>query len=52
KAQLVFGIGCGVMTILFRQFGPMPEGASFAILIMNALTPLLNKAFKPKRFGY
>lgn len=52
SGQIVFGIGCGVLTILFRQFGPMPEGASFAILIMNALTPLINKAFKPKRFGY
>lgn len=52
QGQIVFGIGCGVMTILFRQFGPMPEGASFAILIMNSITPLINKGFKPKRFGH
>lgn len=52
KGQLIFGAGCGLLTITFRQFGPMPEGASFAILIMNAITPLINKAFKPKRFGY
>lgn len=50
--QLVFGAGCGLLTILFRCFGPMPEGVSFAILIMNALTPLINKAFKPSKFGY
>ena len=50
--QLIFGAGCGLLTILFRCFGPMPEGVSFAILIMNALTPLINKVCKPKRFGY
>ena len=52
KGQLIFGVGCGLLTILFRCFGPMPEGVSFAILIMNALTPLINKMCKPKRFGY
>lgn len=52
KGQLVFGFGCGVLTIIFRSFGPMPEGVSFAILIMNAVTPLINKGFKPKPFGY
>ncbi len=52
SGQLVFGVGCGLLTILFRCFGPMPEGVSFAILIMNALTPLINKAFKPSKFGY
>ena len=52
KGQLIFGAGCGLLTILFRCFGPMPEGVSFAILIMNSLTPLINKVCKPKRFGY
>ncbi|MEE1020863.1 MAG: RnfABCDGE type electron transport complex subunit D, partial [Bacteroidales bacterium] len=40
------------LTIIFRCFGPMPEGVSFAILIMNAVTPLINKMCKPKKFGY
>ena len=52
KGQLIFGAGCGLLTILFRCFGPMPAGVSFAILTMNALTPLINKVCKPKRFGY
>ena len=52
KGQLLFGAGCGLLTIIFRCFGPMPEGASFAILIMNAVTPLINKYCKPKKFGY
>ena len=51
KAQLVFGMGCGILTVVIRVWGAYPEGVSFAILIMNAVAPLLNKAFKPKRFG-
>lgn len=50
--QIIFGVGCGLLTIIFRCFGPMPEGVSFAILIMNAVTPLINKMCKPKKFGY
>ncbi|MCF8298056.1 MAG: RnfABCDGE type electron transport complex subunit D [Saprospiraceae bacterium] len=51
KGMLIFGVGVGVITILIRVFGAYPEGVSFAILIMNAFVPLLNKSFKPKRFG-
>lgn len=51
SGQLVFGFGCGVLTILIRVFGAYPEGVSFAILIMNAFVPLINLGFKPKRFG-
>ena len=49
--MIVFGTGCGLLTIVIRIFGAYPEGVSFAILLMNAFTPLINKAFKPKRFG-
>jgi len=49
--MIVFGTGCGILTIVIRIFGAYPEGVSFAILLMNAVTPLINKAFKPKRFG-
>jgi Na+-translocating ferredoxin:NAD+ oxidoreductase subunit D len=51
KAQIVYGIGIGVVTMLIRFYGAYPEGISFAILFMNACTPLLNKYMKPKRFG-
>lgn len=51
KAQIIFGVGIGVLTILIRVWGAYPEGVSFAILIMNALVPLLNRFIKPKRFG-
>lgn len=49
--QIIFGVGCGVLTILIRVFGAYPEGVSFAILLMNATVPLINIAFKPKKFG-
>lgn len=51
KAQIIYGIGIGIITISIRMFGAYPEGISFAILIMNAVTPLLNMYIKPKRFG-
>ncbi|MBK6345164.1 MAG: RnfABCDGE type electron transport complex subunit D [Bacteroidales bacterium] len=51
KGQIVFGIGAGLLTIIIRVWGAYPEGVSFAILIMNAFTPLINKGFKPRRFG-
>ncbi|MCD6354629.1 MAG: RnfABCDGE type electron transport complex subunit D [Prolixibacteraceae bacterium] len=51
RGQIIFGIGIGVITISIRLFGAYPEGVSFAILIMNAFTPLINNYVKPKRFG-
>ncbi len=51
KGMLVFGIGIGLITVIIRVFGAYPEGISFAILIMNAFVPLINKYLKPNRFG-
>jgi len=51
SGRLVFGIGCGVLTMVFRKWGGMPEGVSFAILIMNGLTPLISKVMRPRPFG-
>jgi len=51
RGMLIFGVGIGLITVLIRVFGSYPEGISFAILIMNAFTPLINKFVKPKRFG-
>lgn len=51
KGQIIYGIGIGVITMSIRLFGAYPEGISFAILIMNAFTPLINNTIKPKRFG-
>lgn len=51
KGQLVYGVAIGVLTVIIRTYGAYPEGMSFAILIMNAFTPLINNKFKPKRFG-
>ena len=51
KGQLIYGVCIGVLTIVIRNWGAYPEGMSFAILIMNAFTPLINNYVKPKRFG-
>ncbi len=51
KGQLVFGIGCGILTMVIRLFGVYPEGVSFAILLMNAATPLIDRYMKPVTFG-
>jgi len=51
KAMWVYGAGIGVLTVIIRVFGSYPEGVSFAILIMNAFVPILNRYMKPKRFG-
>jgi electron transport complex protein RnfD len=51
RGQIIYGFGIGVITISIRLFGAYPEGISFAILIMNAFTPLINNYVKPKRFG-
>jgi len=49
--MIIFGVGIGAITVLIRVWGVYPEGVSFAILIMNAFVPLINKGFKPSRFG-
>ena len=51
KGGVIFAIGIGVITMLIRLWGAYPEGMSFAILMMNACVPLINKYVKPKRFG-
>ena len=51
KGKLIFGFGCGLLCMLIRQFGGYPEGCSFAILIMNAFCPLINRWTQPKPFG-
>lgn len=49
--RIVFGVGCGVITVLIRYFGGYPEGVSFGILIMNLLVWYIDNAFMPRRFG-
>ncbi|MBN1951620.1 MAG: RnfABCDGE type electron transport complex subunit D [Bacteroidales bacterium] len=49
--QIIYGVGIALITVIIRVFGAYPEGISFAILIMNAFVPLINRYIKPKRFG-
>ncbi|HQQ16250.1 MAG TPA: RnfABCDGE type electron transport complex subunit D, partial [Deltaproteobacteria bacterium] len=49
--KIIFAVGCGAITVVIRLWGGYPEGVSFAILIMNAFVPLINRATKPTKFG-
>ena len=51
QGQIIFGIGCGIITSVIRFWGGYPEGVSYSILIMNALTPLIDRYVLPRRFG-
>jgi len=51
KGRLIFGTGCGIITVIIRLWGGYPEGVSYSILLMNLTTPLLDKYTKPKVFG-
>jgi electron transport complex protein RnfD len=51
KGMIIYGVGIGLLTVIIRRFGAYPEGVQFAILIMNAFTPLINMFIKPQRFG-
>jgi electron transport complex protein RnfD len=51
KGRWIFGVGCGVITVLIRLWGGYPEGVSYAILLMNCLVPLIDKKIIPRKLG-
>lgn len=51
KGKVIYAIGCGLLTVMIRSFGSLPEGVSFSIIIMNILTPHIEKLTTPKAFG-
>jgi len=51
KGQIIYGIGCGILTVIFRYFGLFPEGVTYAILLMNALVWIIDRYTAPRRFG-
>ena len=51
KGQWIFGVGCGIITMLIRLWGGYPEGVSYSILLMNVATPLIDRYTRPKVFG-
>jgi electron transport complex protein RnfD len=52
RGMMVFGAGCGVITVVIRLFGGYPEGVSYSILLMNAATPIIDRYMRPKTFGW
>jgi len=52
KGKIIFGIGCGLLTFVIRRWGGYPEGVSYAILMMNAATPVIDRFSRPKKYGW
>lgn len=52
KGMIIYGIGCGFFTFLFRIYGANPEGVSLAIIVMNIIVPIINRYTKPSLFGH
>ena len=52
KGKAIYAIGCGVITAVIRQFGSLPEGVSYSILVMNIVVPYINRLCAPKPFGW
>jgi electron transport complex protein RnfD len=51
KGRIIFGVGCGLVTIIIRHLGGLPEGVCYSILLMNAITPLIDRYTKPRPLG-
>jgi electron transport complex protein RnfD len=51
RGQIIFGVGCGLLTAIIRFYGGYPEGVSYSILLMNLATPLIDRYTMPKKFG-
>lgn len=51
RGQIIMGLGCGLVTFIIRYWGGYPEGITYAVLLMNAATPLIDKVTQPKRYG-
>ena len=51
KGQIIFAVGCGLLTSLIRVYGGYPEGVSYSILIMNLAVPLIDRYTRPRIFG-
>ncbi len=51
KGKIIFGVGCGIITLIIRVFASLPEGVSYAILLMNIITPHIDRLTVPKSFG-
>ena len=52
KGKIIFGFGAGILLVLIRLYGDMPEGVAHSILLMNAFTPLIDRFSKSKPYGF
>ena len=51
RGKLVYGVGCGLITFAIRTWGAYPEGVTYAILLMNVAAPLIDRGFRPRKYG-
>ncbi len=51
KGRIIFGVGAGILTVVIRRFGGLPEGVCFSILLMNAITPLIDRYVRVRPYG-
>ena len=51
RGRIIFGIGAGILTVIIRRFGGLPEGVCYSILFMNAITPLIDRYVKVRPYG-
>jgi len=51
RGQVIFGVGCGALTYIIRTWGSFPEGVAFAVMLMNAMTPLIDRYCRPRIYG-
>lgn len=51
KGQIIFALGCGILTVVIRRFAGLPEGVSYAIILMNLVVPLIDRYTRPRAFG-
>lgn len=52
RGQVIFGVGCGLLTVFIRYFGTLPEGVSYSILVMNSTVFLIDKLTRPRKYGF
>lgn len=52
NGRLIFGVGCGIITVVIRKFGGLPEGVAYSILVMNSIAPLIDRFVKTRPYGF
>ena len=52
NGRLIFGVGCGIIAVVIRKYGGLPEGVAYSILVMNSIAPLIDRFVKTRPYGF